>query len=252
MFSRFVGDEDGAVTVDWVVLTAVVTGLGFVAASAVGVGTGRLGGSIGEALGRVPAELQALVERAESGLKTLVEMSFDDGDFTGWSSARTGFSDALGTFLGPFGGSEAKLTYGIDLPEGTKEAVVSFDLLILDSWDADIRGLSRGRGDGMTITSNGQEVAFELFMHQGHAQAGDFTSARTSEVTIDGSTYTTTMTLKQYGRLYGDTWTDQVWQVEIAARNPPAGGFQLGLGATTDQSRADESFGLNDFKVQAR
>ena len=42
-FSR---DEDGAVTVDWVVLTAAIVGLGIAVMSAVGTGVTDLGGQI--------------------------------------------------------------------------------------------------------------------------------------------------------------------------------------------------------------
>ncbi len=42
----FARDEDGAVTVDWVVLTAAVVGLGLAVASVVGGGAQELGGKI--------------------------------------------------------------------------------------------------------------------------------------------------------------------------------------------------------------
>jgi Flp pilus assembly pilin Flp len=42
MFRKFRNDEEGAVTVDWVVLTAAVVGLGVAALAAVKGGTGAL------------------------------------------------------------------------------------------------------------------------------------------------------------------------------------------------------------------
>jgi hypothetical protein len=42
LFKRFHGEEDGAVTVDWVVLTAAVVGLGVAALAAIRAGTGAL------------------------------------------------------------------------------------------------------------------------------------------------------------------------------------------------------------------
>ena len=43
---NFRADEDGAVTVDWVVLTAAIVGLGIVVMSTVGNGTTALGDKI--------------------------------------------------------------------------------------------------------------------------------------------------------------------------------------------------------------
>ena len=42
LFKKFNAEEDGAVTVDWVVLTAAVVGLGVAALAAVKSGTGSL------------------------------------------------------------------------------------------------------------------------------------------------------------------------------------------------------------------
>ncbi len=47
---NFRKDEDGAVTVDWVVLTAAVVGLAAVAYTQVGGGTDALAGSVEDAL----------------------------------------------------------------------------------------------------------------------------------------------------------------------------------------------------------
>jgi len=248
----FARDESGAVTVDWVVLAAAITGIGVAVVTTAGIGTTQLGGKVGDALGGVPTGVNAFFGKAAAGFRTLVEMTFDDGDFTGWSATRTGHSDALGTFLGPFGGADSLVNYQVGLPPGTQEARISFDMLILDSWDAETAGLSGARGDGMSFVIDGTEIGHELFMHSGHAQAGDFTAPRDREVTIGDTTYRTRMTLQDGGSLYGDRWTDQVWRVEVSAINPAPGGFELGMAATTNQSRSDESFGVRGFSVQAR
>ncbi|MDT8856986.1 pilus assembly protein [Paracoccaceae bacterium Fryx2] len=46
LFKSFQNDESGAVTVDWVVLTAAIVGLGMVVMSTVGGGIEDLGGDI--------------------------------------------------------------------------------------------------------------------------------------------------------------------------------------------------------------
>lgn len=53
---NFLKDEDGAVTVDWVVLTAAVVGLGIAGVTAVNNGIGDLAESIGTEVGGITVE----------------------------------------------------------------------------------------------------------------------------------------------------------------------------------------------------
>ncbi len=46
MFNAFLKDESGAVTVDWVVLTAAIVGLGIAVLTSVGGGTQTLAGKV--------------------------------------------------------------------------------------------------------------------------------------------------------------------------------------------------------------
>jgi hypothetical protein len=50
LFKKFHAEEDGAVTVDWVVLTAAVVGLGMAALAAIRSGTGSLSTRINDHL----------------------------------------------------------------------------------------------------------------------------------------------------------------------------------------------------------
>jgi len=50
LINNFRRDEDGAVTVDWVVLTAAIVGLGIAVMTTVGNGTTALGDRISSAL----------------------------------------------------------------------------------------------------------------------------------------------------------------------------------------------------------
>ena len=50
LIKNFRNDEDGAVTVDWVVLTAAIVGLGIAVLTSVGNGTTALGDKIGTQL----------------------------------------------------------------------------------------------------------------------------------------------------------------------------------------------------------
>ena len=50
-FTQFLISEDGAVTVDWVVLTAAIVGMGIAVLAAVGAGTTDLSSGLGTSLG---------------------------------------------------------------------------------------------------------------------------------------------------------------------------------------------------------
>ncbi|MCU0909838.1 MAG: hypothetical protein MUE98_00395 [Rhodobacteraceae bacterium] len=50
MLKGFVADESGAVTVDWVVLTAAIVGLGIAVITSIAVGTGSVGSAVGGSL----------------------------------------------------------------------------------------------------------------------------------------------------------------------------------------------------------
>ena len=52
MFKAFRSDESGAVTVDWVVLTAAIVGLGLVVMNTVGGGIGTLSSTISSDLAK--------------------------------------------------------------------------------------------------------------------------------------------------------------------------------------------------------
>lgn len=67
-FKTFAKDEDGAVTVDWVVLTAAVVGLGIAGVAAVNTGVGQLAGKIGnEVGGSTMVDLGTLGQTGTSG-----------------------------------------------------------------------------------------------------------------------------------------------------------------------------------------
>lgn len=51
LFKNFARDEDGAVTVDWVVLTAAIVGLGMVVMTTVGGGIDDLGTQVSTDMG---------------------------------------------------------------------------------------------------------------------------------------------------------------------------------------------------------
>lgn len=242
MTKQFLTSESGAVTVDWVVLSAAVVGLGLTSVAAVRTGTGSLAEAISASL--TGASVMAL-----DGLN---RMGFGDGNFMGWSTNRTGFSDALGEFLGPFAGSDGAVTHDVTLPEGATEATIIFDLLLLDSWDGTGRVsdfASGGRGDGIAFSINGTEIGFSA-MTNGNAAVPSGTFA------VDGATYSYELTRQSSGAYFsssdgGGAWSDAVWGVTVTAENPPSGGFQFGINGTSNQAVHDESFGIDNYVVRS-
>ena len=59
LFNAFLKDESGAVTVDWVVLTAAIVGLGIAVLSTVRTGTTTLAGTISADLAGIETGLEA-------------------------------------------------------------------------------------------------------------------------------------------------------------------------------------------------
>ena len=55
--SKFKSSEDGAITVDWTVMTAAIIALGFAVTLPIATGAGKMGASIGSALGAEDVEL---------------------------------------------------------------------------------------------------------------------------------------------------------------------------------------------------
>ncbi len=261
MWTSFFQDESGAVTVDWTVLTAAIVGLGLTSAAAVRTGTGSLAGDVESALSGASIDTWALVS-------PFVSQNFDNGDFSGWSVARAQVFGAWGNMLGPFGNEteNSPLTYSVNLPAGAQSALVSFDMIIADSWDG-VAGPTNpwtsGLGDSMRLMVNGQVISTEHFVFaQGHPGYVDgMWQERTATATVGGSTFNLTMTPRDQptANVGGAGWVDQRWSVRLEAVDAPSN-FQLGFSGTSNQSTIqnaattnhDESFGIQNFSIKAR
>lgn len=242
---HFLASEAGAVTVDWVTMTAVVVGLGLTSVAVVRAGQGSLAADIDSALSGASVAGLGMVNSTDS-------YDFENGDFSGWSMARLGYSAALGNFLGPFAGQDETLTHNIQLPDGATSATVTFDLLMLDSWDGigPVSDFAQGgRGDGIAFQIDGVEIGHS-WMTNGSA------GTPTGTAVIGGTTFNYAMTRHSGGHLFevgdgGGGWQDARWSVTLTATNPPPGGFQLGIDSTANQPIPDESFGIDNFRVTA-
>ena len=70
LIKQFRDDESGAVTVDWVVLTAAIVGLGIAVVATVGGGIGNMGQTIADALGGASVDTTGLDNMGSSSNPT--------------------------------------------------------------------------------------------------------------------------------------------------------------------------------------
>lgn len=143
--SDFCAEETGAVTVDWVVLTSALVGLGLAVVGVVATGVQGLSLDTEGALSSVTIET-AFAEEAIAAITTLFSGDFSDGmnGFIGGTLVDdAGFGEVIQ--IGPH--ETTQLT--LDVPAGSTEATISFDLIGADDFD----------GDTATIWINGQAVS---------------------------------------------------------------------------------------------
>lgn len=249
----FLAGTSGAVTVDWVVMSAAIVGLGIASAGAVRVGTSALGDDVEASLaGADVASLNWL------SAHTVTQQSFADGNFDGWSVARAGSFGAWGAMLGPFGSETLAnpLTYDVELPDGLSNARIGFDLVIGDSWDGhNVPGsVTNALGDSLRLMVGGQVLTTEHFVFSSGLPGythGMFDERRAT-ATVGDTTFNLVLTPRDppSANVGGSGWVDQRWNVQIEAVNAPQT-FQLGFASTANQTAPDESFGIQNFSVVA-
>ncbi len=227
-FATFIREEDGATTVDWVVLTAGITGLGIATMAVVSGGLQDLSVDIESTL----AGIEIVEEVTEFVASQLANNDFTAGLTGGWTGGIAGnVGGSLGELLmvGPGGLAELSLS----VPDGANQAVFSFDLIGGDSLDNEVA----------TVMINGQPVTFATGTHGGIS----FNSPD-----IDGITVETTIQSQgqQLGGSMNDAWRESVTSVSITV-DDPASTVTLGVSSNADQAVNDEFFGIDNVTVDA-
>ena len=251
MIRSFLKDEQGAVTVDWTVVTAAIVGLGLASAAAVRTGAVNLGNDVEGALSG--ASVSSL---NWAFMRELVSQNFADGNFGGWSRTNATTFGAWGPMLGPFGNETLAepLTYDVRLPEGISNALISFDLVIADSWDGHhVPGsVTNALGDSLRLIVDGEVITAEHFVNNSNwagYQDGMFEERRAT-AQVGDATFNLVLTPVNgpTASVGGSHWQDQRWGVRIEAENAPQD-FQLGFASTANQTGPDESFGIQNFNI---
>jgi len=226
LLKEFIRSESGAVTTDYVVLSAAMVGSGLAAINSTAVGVENIASDIDAAL------------RGEIVNTTFARQSYFDDFENGagyWVGGQTDDSqDAFGGILGPYGGSNGDevVTRTFDLLSGYDYAVVEFDMLAIDSWD----------NEDFIIFVDGNPVSAYNFDWQQDGVTGAWTTNDEDfniSITPNGSR-------NQQG--YSNTWSDQGFSVSIQVTDPGPS-MSIGFGSTLNQDLEDESWGVDNLQV---
>lgn len=228
--TEFKGSEDGAIAVDWVVLTGALVGLGIATLVLVSGGVEDLSrdvdGSLrGQGIGAW-----------FSGSIPLLSMTFTDGELGSWVGGRVmDMGGDLGELL-VLGAREAA-ALRIQVPDGMEQVVMSFDLIAGDSLDVS----DRWGTDTATILLNGVPVVI--------AESGG-TEMTFDIPQADGTTVEATVTVSEQHMGGSGQWTDSAARVTITV-DDPAAEIDLRMQSSSNQSIGDEFWGLDNFSAEA-
>lgn len=233
MNHRFIKSEDGAITVDWVVLTFGVTITGLAMMGTIGPSLGRMAVSVVDAL---ESTVSSIYEGSTAiGFRSNYDFA---GDTSAWNGASSTYVDGFGEVLGPIAGSGGleSVTTSFDIGEGAESATLTFDLLAFDSLDNEdavlyIDGIEVGRMtalQGMLTWVPGNVEGISL----------------SAQILSEG---------EHLGGMRNDTnsplWRDAASRITITV-NDPGAKLDFGFGSTANQGVNDESWGLDNFIIE--
>ncbi len=234
---RFVRAEDGAVTIDWTVLTASLVGLGLAGSAAVILGTGDLSGDVDAFL-----RDQEVSDGFRATLSRLISFDdFENGQAPGWSvpnidATDPDFTAILGRFGGTGGQQMVHKTFDLDPEAGF--AVLEFDMHAIDTWDM----------ENMFVYLNDEVVSQRNFSTHG-LDPGRQVAVNTDNPDIQVS-YEVTRPAGEYGFWErGNTSSyDETVTVRMVVANP-GDQIKLGFGSSLNQPVSDESWAIDNVRV---
>ncbi|MDG4647714.1 hypothetical protein P6F26_04605 [Roseibacterium sp. SDUM158017] len=223
MFRQFLQDDSGAVTVDWVILTAAVTGLAIAVAVVVSGGVEALSTETGDALSGM--SIQTAFAQAADRLST--DFSDGLGGFVGGTVASIiGFGEVLQ--LGPLESTQTAFA----VPEGATTATITFDMLGVDDLS----------GEAASIMINGQVVAVYADNH------GTIT-------TTDGGVSGVSVSVSQLysnDAVGGGSHGNDSRATYTITVSDPGETVTFGVTSGTAQPISEEFFAIDDVNFEAR
>ncbi|MBF9059667.1 hypothetical protein HKCCSP123_10790 [Rhodobacterales bacterium HKCCSP123] len=223
----FLEDETGAVTVDWVVLTAGLVALGIAVVSVVSSGVENQSGDIANFLASIPVLREAVT--------TVAAFDFSGGLAAGWIGGQVmDMGGQLGELL--VLGPGQSTGFRLQVPEGTSMASMTFDLVAGDSldnngqWGADTAFIMIN-GVAVAIASNDHEQTIHLEIPQ-----------------IDGTIVNATVTANPSSLGGQSGYTDTVTTVTVEVEEP-TGALQFSVMSNANQGIGDEYWGIDNFSA---
>ncbi len=230
--ARFVRDETGAITVEYVLLAAAATAIGIASSDVIFRGFGSLSGTIDDEFNE-----GGYSGAGGSAPGPSYDERFDNGA-PGWTGAVAGYVRGFGNVLGPIagtGGREA-ISREFAIEPGAASAKFTFDLIGGDSLD-DESGI---------VFIDGREVGRMTTKHNG---ATTFTPA--ADLAARGITFDAQL-IDSRADLGGSTsrpdWRDSRSKITITIAEPKSK-VKFGFGSNADQGVDDEFFAIDDFKA---
>lgn len=240
----FLTDETGAVTVDYVVLSGAVAGMGITAAA-------TLSGGVDELARNIAAELTDL---ASVAITVLEANDFSGGNRGNWTGGRVMEFRNFGSLLALGPGETATVSLGF--PEGAETGVVTFDAIAGDSIDWEsaffyvdgqlVADLTAG-----ALVEGGEIVDGPRGSFNWTSGTGPTSSDRGIQIrdySQEGITvsYETVATNDDLGA--NERWKDEMVRVTVRIDNPPQT-MQFAASSNTDQPIEDEFWGIDNFEV---
>ncbi|WP_172330223.1 SdrD B-like domain-containing protein [Mangrovicoccus sp. HB161399] len=167
---------------------------------------------------------------------TIAAENFEGGTY-GWNTCKTAYDSDLGKFLGTFGKCEyPSKTFAV--PADAESVKVGFDLYVIDSWD----------GEHMYVKVEDTIVdlgSFGWWFAVG-SRSGECGGIKFTVDTVTGPTHLT-------GQNCADYFKDQVVHVtlEVPADKISGNDLTLTFGASLDEDRSNESFGIDNLLITA-
>ena len=222
-FRTFIAAEQGAVTVDWVVLTSALVGFGVAVVGVISVGIRDLSEETGSELSGV--RIQTSFAEA---LGSIFGTDFADGAGE-WIGGVAVNLPGFGEVLRVDGGETAELT--LDVPDGASEATFSFDVIGADDLD----------GDPATIFVNGTEVA---------VYSDDHGTITTSDAGASGISVSVDQLYSNSAEGSGSHGHDSRATYTITVTDPGSS-VTLGVSSGANDGVADEFYAIDDVSVDA-
>ncbi|MEM9318832.1 MAG: hypothetical protein AAGA70_07465 [Pseudomonadota bacterium] len=229
---EFLESEAGAVTADWVLLTANLVGVGLAVSHTSVDGVDSLANEVADTLSGI--EITAPFERVarpDGGIAYLEDFSDGLGGFVGGIFESDGPYGGIlrGERTDPRGAQAARGEFQLD---GSNEtAIATFDFHAIDSWD----------NEEFLVYVN-DEVAARARIHW--RQDGTVSEIVTDNPNIDVNF--TEMGARENVGYSG--WSEQSYAVEVRVDNP-GDQLSLGFGSTLNSRSHDESWAVDNVSV---